>query len=87
MAEYENRPKQFNAQFTPDQQRRMAYLARITESIAMNGVTKGQPSIGALMRRIADGEVEVAIRGKIVKMPVAYTFSVSQKNLSVKNGN
>lgn len=65
----ETRTRQFNVQFRKSQEDLMLYYARTTDSVATSGPTKGEYSIGALLRRISDGEITLVHNGKKLMIP------------------
>lgn len=67
--ESEERTRQFNVQLRPGQQELLLYYARATDSIASSGPTKGEYSIGALIRRISEGEISIVYKSKRIMVP------------------
>jgi hypothetical protein len=61
--------KQLNIEVTPVRERLLLHLANKTESVSTNGLNKGQPSVGALMRRISEGSVKLYYKGNIINIP------------------
>lgn len=63
------RTKQFNVQCTESQIELLLYYAGKTDSIATSGPTRGEISIGAFIRRISEGEIEIKYKGSSIRVP------------------
>lgn len=73
MAARRRRPKrQVKVDLTEDREKILLYLAEATESISTNGLNKGGISIGALVRRICEGQVTLLYQGRKIQLPIKF---------------
>jgi hypothetical protein len=70
------RPQQFNVQLPPREIKLLMYYAEVTQSIATAGSTKGQVSIGAFIRRLAEGKIKIKFDGREIQVPIHHTFEI-----------
>lgn len=65
------RKRQVNIDLTERRERVLIFFAKKTESLSTNGTNKGDPSIGALIRRICDGEIKITHDNKQIDIPLS----------------
>ena len=75
-----DRPQQFNVQLPPKGIRLLTFYAERTQSIATAGISKGQVSIGALIRRISEGEIQLSYKGSPIHIPVQHIFEIKKED-------
>lgn len=73
------RKRQVNVDLTDARHEILMYFAEQTESISTKGPNQGDPSVGALVRRICEGKVRLIYEGKVVKIPLNLFFEIHVK--------
>lgn len=61
--------KQVNIDLTENRHERLMYLARKTKSVSTSPRNRGAISIGAMLRRICEGEIEIYYNGEKIEIP------------------
>ena len=74
----EDRSRQHNFQTTGPQRRLLEYYCRVTESRATAGPTKGEFAIGALIRRISEGDIKLYVNGRVIQIPPDHLFDIGK---------
>lgn len=68
------RKPQLNIELTDAREEALMIFAERTESFSTNGTNRGQPSAGALIRRICEGHIVLVYKGKRVSIPPSLLF-------------
>jgi hypothetical protein len=61
--------RQVNVDLTENRHEILMHFAERTESMSTNGLNKGEPSIGAFVRRVCEGKIQIYYHGKRVDIP------------------
>jgi len=71
--------KQVNVELTECRHDLLLYFAAKTESDSTNGLNRGEPSVGAFVRRICEGKIEIYYQGKKVAIPFKKFLEIAQQ--------
>lgn len=71
--------RQVKVDLTREREELLLLLAEATDSRSTNGPAKGEISIGAMIRRICEGQIQLVYQGSRVKVPAKYYFSINNE--------